>query len=217
MNGTEIATRVKRTFGDESGAQIQDADILRWINDAQREIAWNNDLLQIKATAAVVANQAGYSMPADILRLRSVKYQGVPLSGTSMQEADDLLSNYATPTQVPVGVPQTFWVYAQTITLYPTPSTAGATDLTLFYTRSPTELTALSQTPEIPTQYHNRIVEYCVAQAYELDDNLNASQAKLAQFKSGIESSRGDLDFVPQDVYPGITSLPSDYGDYGYC
>lgn len=217
MNVSEIATRVKRQFGDESGAQIQDADIIRWVNDGQREIAWNNDILQKRATAATVANQADYSLPTDILRLRSVKYQGMPLKGVHLQEADELLGNYETPSQVPTGVPTTFWVFAQTLHLYPTPSVGGATDLILYYTRNPSDVTVTGDSPDIPTQYHNRIVEYCIAQAYELDDNLNAAQVKLNQFQGGLERSKGEADFVPQDVYPSITSVDGDYGDWVYC
>lgn len=52
---SEIATRVKRQFGDEAGAQIEDADILRWVNDAMIDIARTNNLLQISATTATTA------------------------------------------------------------------------------------------------------------------------------------------------------------------
>lgn len=217
MIGSDIATRVKRAFGDESSAQIQDADIIRWINDALREIAWSNDILQVRATAATVSNQAEYTLPTNVLRLRSVKYQGLPLKGISLQEADSILGNYDDPLNVPTGIPTTFWVFAQSLRLYPTPATGGGADLTLYYTRTPNDLVTLADTPDIPVQYHNRIVEYCLTQAYELDDNYNAAQIKASQFQNGLERSRGEADFVPQDFYPGITSLPGDYGDYVDC
>ena len=35
---SDIATDVKRTFGDEAGVQVNDTDIARWINSAQIEI-----------------------------------------------------------------------------------------------------------------------------------------------------------------------------------
>jgi hypothetical protein len=35
----QIYDYVKRAFGDESGVQLTNADIVRWINDAQNEIA----------------------------------------------------------------------------------------------------------------------------------------------------------------------------------
>ena len=46
---SEIATRVKRQFGDESGSLIDDNDILRWCNDAQVDI--------IRKTAALTSSQ----------------------------------------------------------------------------------------------------------------------------------------------------------------
>jgi hypothetical protein len=47
---SEIATRVRRQFGDDVGILITDADIIRWVNDAQREIAVKANLLQVRAT-----------------------------------------------------------------------------------------------------------------------------------------------------------------------
>jgi hypothetical protein len=71
--GTEIATYVKRQFGDESGVQVSDADIVRWINTAARDIFTQKEPLKSIKTAALVANQSQYTWPADILQVQSVR------------------------------------------------------------------------------------------------------------------------------------------------
>lgn len=207
---SEIATRVKRQFGDEAGAQITDADIIRWCNDAQTDIAINNDLLQVSAYTATTAGTQKYTVPSNLLILRSVKWQGVKLQMVSMEEADAL--TLSTSSSSPTGVPTTYWQFARQIYLWPIPSTNGTSDLVLYYTRQPDALTATSDTPELPLQYHNRLVEYCIAQAAELDDNLQQYAMKMSQFKQNVDNLKDNATWEQHDVYPSITASLRDYG-----
>lgn len=211
MNVGEIALRVKRQFGDEAGAQITDADIIRWANDAQREVAFSNNLLQTTATTAVVSGQDQYTLPPDMLTLRSVRYRGRQLTFMAQPEAAKLVGSDSVTT----GEPTHYSVFANKIDLYPTPTTADADDLQLYYTRQPAILTTTTDTPELPLQYHNRIVEYCIAQAYELDDNPESYQQKMRQFQEGVDRLKVNADWQEQAVYPSISVSPADYGD-GY-
>lgn len=214
---SEIAKRVKRQFGDEAGAQITDDDIIRWVNDAQREIAINNELLQVKATADITSGTREYSLPQDILKLHSIKYNGLTLQGLTIQEADSLVSTHDDPSVMPSGTCTNFWVWARTITLYPTPDANIASGLTLYYIRVPREVATTAEEPELPIQYHNKIVDYCIAQAYELDDNMDSYAIKMNQFQSGVDSLRDDSEWAEQQFYPHITSSPDESGDYpGY-
>jgi hypothetical protein len=62
LNVTDIAVRVKRTFGDEAGVQIVDDDIIRWINEAQEEITNDNQgLLEATGVANIIQGQQDYS------------------------------------------------------------------------------------------------------------------------------------------------------------
>lgn len=206
----EIKTRVQRQFGDESGNQINANDIVRWINDSMREIAHKKDLFQVKATSAAVAQQAAYALPAGISKLYSVKYKGIALQALSMAEADELIGSVdLTVAQgYPVGTPSHYFMWANQINLYPAPDSAG-NDITVYYTRVPTAVAADGDIPELPDEYHNRIVEYCLAQAHELDDNLDASQIKMAQFQRGV-SDASDNSWTPEELYPFITSSDED-------
>jgi hypothetical protein len=200
---SEIATRVKRQFGDEAGVQVTDADIIRWVNDAQREIAVKNNLLQVRATTAVSPGVNEIAAPTDILTLHAVRFQGIKLIPLSQQEADQFDLG-AVPT-TSRSTPTHFWRWANTITLYPAPNITDPDDITLFYTRIPVEITATNQTPELPAQYHNRIVEYAIAQAAELDENLQQYQLKMGQFESGVAELKGQGEYTEQDFYPSIS------------
>lgn len=214
---SEIALRVKRQFGDEAGAQITDADIIRWVNDAQTDIAVNNDLLQVSATTATTAGTQKYTVPTNLLILRSARWKGVKMQSLSMEEADQLTISGDTGAS---GTPISFWQFARQIYVWPPPDANGTTDLTLFYTRQPVQVTAVGDTPELPIQYHPRLVEYCIAQAAELDDNLGHYQLKMQEFKGGIDELKSNAQWESQDFYPSITVGNRDSGDgdlgYGY-
>jgi len=204
----EIFTRVHRTFGDEAQAQLTQADIIRWINDAQREIAVNNNALQVKTTANSVAQQQSYSLPAGILRLHSVRYNGIAMESRTLEQMDELLGtmDQTVAQGYPTGTPQYYYVWAGQINLYPAPDTAIANGLTIYYTREPAVVANLSDTPELPDQYHNRIVEYCLARAYELDENLFAASMAEQKFSAGVAALKQDESYEAQEFYPFITS-----------
>lgn len=204
MLASEISDRVKRQFGDTAGIQITDADVIRWINDAQREIAKSDGLLQTFATTDSVAGQQEYVRPPDILTLRSVHYDGRKLQALSPQEAEDFISSNDTST----GVPDRFWIWATKIFLYPIPAAAGIGSIRIFYTRQPRLIDDLTDTPEINLEHHGRIVEYCLQQAYEMDENWQAAQLKGKQFKDGLETKK--VEDGPNDYYPIITIRPED-------
>lgn len=216
MSSNDVAARVRRQFGDDDGAQVVDADIIRWINDAQREIAVQHDLMQTKGTSATTANISAYNLPANILRFRSCKYMGIALKSMSQDQADaSIPSNDQTVAQgFPVGTPVAYWIYAGQINLFPAPAQDGTTDLTIYYTSNPADITVLDATVLIlPPEYHNSVVEYCLKQAYELDANLQMIGLKTQDFQGGLDKLRSNQEWNSQDVYPNITSIPEyDYG-----
>jgi hypothetical protein len=81
----------------------------------------------------------------------------------------------------------------------------------------PVDVINPSDTPEIPSIYHNRILEYCMAQAYELDENMQNSSAKMQQFQGNLQQMKSLSEWENQDFYPYITDLQdSSAGYYPY-
>lgn len=203
---SDVKTRVKRQFGDESSVQVTDADILRWINDAQRVIAQNNRLLEVKGTLSTIANQQDYTLPTGILRLISIRYSTIKLQGMSLQEFDELITNGQIPgAAAATGDPNYFCVFAGSISLFPIPSTSVVNGLTIFYHRIPADRVNDADVLDLPTIYHDRVVEFCLQQAYELDENFEASKEKQQQFGDGLAQSQENESWTSQDYYPFIT------------
>lgn len=209
---SEIIARVRRAFGDTNSVEITDADIIRWINDAMREIVPQAELLQAKATTLPLNGTPNYALPDDMLKVHSIKYAGRTLEYVSLEQAEELFPNKDNPTSYEVGTPTHCWIWGNELYLYPAPN--NTTDaITCYYNRMPLDVTATGDTPELPTVYHNRIVEYCMAQAYELDQDAGNAQNKLNQFQNNLQSMRSLSTWEEQEVYPFITDL----GDRPYA
>src|SRR6478609_5660583 len=74
MNADDVYQRVVTTFGDASAVQVTTDGVDRWINDAQREIAVQANLLETRATSAFLDTETSKEFPPDLLGLISVWY-----------------------------------------------------------------------------------------------------------------------------------------------
>lgn len=212
MNVSEIIQRVKRSFGDESGVQLIDNDIITWINDASRQIAAQAELLQTRAAADLVQNQLIYDMPDNLLNLRAVRVAGVRLTPMSMQEADDKFPGWDgnAPFVQETGVPLYWWPWDGQIYLYPLSDTSTTAGITLYYSRIPVAVTSTADTPELPEQYHDHIFRYCMRMAYELDENIQAANFSEGLLKQGLDGLAEDENKISDEFYSTIVVRAED-------
>lgn len=217
MNVGDVKTRVKRQFGDEAQAQINDTDIVRWINDAQRFVVMQSDsLLQKSATADLVASQQDYSMPTDLLILRSISQRisesmpYYPMTGYSLQEFDQRIGGWDS-SDVNKGTAGYYCTYGSVFKLWPIPQTSITAGLKIYYSRTPTDVVLDADTIDLPLMYHNAVVNYCLQQAYELDDaSWDAAKLKSDQVLTDIHMNKGRENRNPTSSYGRITVLPED-------
>lgn len=216
MNVGDIITRVRRTFGDEAGVQLTDDDIIRWINDAQEHIVLRNEgLMEATAVANTVQGTSDYPTPVDMSVLRSLQYQGYRLQGYSQNDFDNYISGYNAPGSLNgygQGIPICYKIWNDIITLFPTPSESVTSGLTIFYIKHPTPVALSTDTPSVPLEYHNALVDFCLQQAYELDEDPQKVSLKEGQFEKKVMQLNDRNKWTHQDVYPSITTLPGDEG-----
>lgn len=223
MNVSDVVNRVKRTFGDEAGVQITDADIIRWINDGQEEIVISNEgLMETVAQTTISPNQMEFDPPSDMSVLRSLKYKGYRLKYMSVAEFNEYIDGYsAAPGISPYGpgIPEIFTVFANKITVFPKPQApTEVNNITIFYMRHPTEVVQLADPLSVPLQYHKAVVDYCLKCAYELDEDMQKATIKKGEFDAKMMQLNDRNKWISQEYYPRITTLPEDenYGNYGY-
>ena len=213
---SDIQTRVKRQFGDESGVQIADADIIRWINEGQRHIVSTNEgLLEKTAVSSSQSNIQSYPLPIDILILQSVSYQDlnqlsyIKLKAFSMNQFNEYVDGWDGSTFAP-GTPTIFTVFANQLLIFPIPTLSVPNAFKIFYTRTPTDVVGVTDTPDLPLLYHDVLVKYCMQQAYETDANFQGVWFKNNEIATDISTLRGRNDWKAQANYPVITVLSED-------
>lgn len=204
----DVLAHVKRQFGDESGVQITDEDIVRWINAGQDEIFRRSEPLKATTNTDVIAGQADYELPPGILRIQTIYVNGVPLEQRTPQELEEYVRN-SDPLGVTAGQPSVWSEWGGTISLFPKPETGAVSGMTLRYIKAPVLLETTTDSLSIPDGFYNRLVEYVMQQAYELDENFQAADTKAAQFSMNLEGQAG-RDQVTHNTYPTITVLEED-------
>lgn len=210
MNVGQIKQRVRTKFGDTSGAELTDTDLLSWINDGMTEIARRTQQPQATATTPTIVGTAAYSITtfaADVLRLRSVMLDGSVLSGLSIEEADTLLGDRERA-NVGRGTPGYFWVFADAINLWPIPSAAGT--LKLSYVKRPAAVTVDGDTPGIPTHMHVDLVDYVVAQVLESTGDPDRADRRMSRFEAGAAMAAADAEWPIRGGYPHVVADPAD-------
>lgn len=222
MNVKDVVVRVKRTFGDDAGVQITDADIIRWINDAQLQIGMDNQsMLETTVSTNIVQNQAEYASPSNLSVLHSLTYKGFRVKALSFAEFNEYIDGFSSENVNTVygpGNPEVFMVWQGIIRLFPTPAENVTNGLKIFYVKQPDSVETMADGLTIPLQYHLAVVDYCLQKAYELDEDIEKSSFKQGQFNETMMKLNDRQTWTAQEYYPRITTLPEDenYGDYGF-
>lgn len=215
MLPSQIKNRVKRQFGDSSGAQITDNDIVDWINESQREIYTKNNLGMTKGTVATIIGTGEYAFPTNTMRLFSVKYDGTALKEITIQDIDTLFPNYDAVLER--GTPSHYWTYADKIDLYPIPDSVK--NLTILYNRFPVDIAADDSIPlDLDLKYHNRVLDYCYAQAAQLDGDPTSYTMYMQKFRGDVQSTLDDeTEMAQTKFYSSITVSvrDADYEGWG--
>lgn len=216
MNVGDIITRVRRTFGDEAAVQVSDDDVIRWVNDAQIEIVRQNDgALQKTDYVNLVANQSQYTMPSDLLILRTLRYKYASMLSYStlkyknMQQFDDSVDGWD-GNAFSSGDPQFFTMFEGKVMLFPIPSTSATNGLKVLYNQKPTDVVDSTSTPSLPLIYHSTIVKYCLWQASMLDEDHEVAVMHQGNFVSDVKLMMTRETTEATATYPSITTLEYD-------
>lgn len=212
---SDVITRVRRTFGDEAAVQVSDADIIRWCNDAQIEIVKNNDqALQKTGLINLVNGTADYTMPADLLMLRSLRYKFASMSSfrtlryMSLQQLDETMDGWDGSSLT--DNPLFFTRYEDKVTLFPTPSESATGGLKLLYNYAPAPVALSSDGFTLPLIYHNTIVQYCMWQASLLDEDHEPALMYQGNMQKDLETLMNNENAEPTNTYSKITLMEFD-------
>jgi len=201
-----VVDYVTRQFGDESGAQITQADIIRWINAAQLDLAYKTEYSQGVATTSSVVGQTQYQMPGtNILKIKAVLYDSVPLDFRSFTDVQENILSKIQPPNTATGTPTLWYEWDDSIYLFPIPESVET--IQLYYIATPATVSSTTDTLSIPDNYYQALLQWIMSQAYELDDDMQSAAYKSKQLG---ESLAGADPTYSQKYYPTITILSED-------
>lgn len=209
MNLGEIIKSVQRQLGDESEVQFEKADIKRWANDAQVDIARKTECLQEHSETSAVSEDGSYLLPADFIGLKRVSFDKSVIQPTTLDNADKSYPNRDRG-EGSTGSPSTYYVWGRTLHLYPWPEQGGIANLDIWYYRAPKALAADEDIPEIPSWMHEDIVRYCIARGKELDEEDAQSQKAMTEYDVRVAESRHEAQNPQADSYPSVRLVSGD-------
>ncbi len=211
MNTQDVVTRVRRTFGDDAAVQVSDDDVFRWINDAQVSIVrYNEQALQATGFINLVANQSTYTLPTDLLLLRTLRWRFSSMDSysrlayKSQAQLDEEIDGWD-GSAYPAGKPAFYTISDNTVVLFPTPDEAMTGGLKVLYSKKPVDVTALMDALSLPLVYHTTIVKYCLWQASLLDDDNESALMHQANFTNDLDILLNKETKEPINTYPTIT------------
>jgi len=181
-----VANSVKRLFGDESGVQLVDNDIITWTNEAQQAIADSTKVLKAKATTSMVAGTNTYSLSAvtpKILQIESLLVNGRRIGNMSVAQAEETISQ-SDPLAEEEGFPAFWYEWAGEITFWPKPNLNA--EILIRYTANPAVVSALTDTLSLPDEFFSDVVNFVLKRAYEMDENESMMNYKRQEFENSM-------------------------------
>ena len=194
----DVIDYVLRQVGDESGVQFTDQDIIRWINAGQRDIIYTNqELNQVEAAINVVSGLTRYpvldSLP-DVMKIHSLELNGEFIRNYSLEDVQS--------GKIPDGA--YWWVFGGVINIRPEPTEDKSEGMILRYTKAPSRVAQGLDILTIPDDYFKALVDYCLKEAYELDENFEASNLKGGQLDKFLQDRALSSVIDTSRDYPSI-------------
>ena len=190
----DVYDQVKRVFGDESGVQLTNSDIARWINEAQVDISKQNQVLQTTATINVVAGTPTYSLSAVTPRIDSIAsilLDGRRIGDIPVSQAEESIS-LADPEGLEVGAPQFWYSWGGDVTFWPIPNKNYT--MLIRYTAQPTVVTtSVGDLLSVPDECFTDVCNYVLMRAYEMDENPEMMAVKQAEYSTSV-AERGETE-----------------------
>lgn len=156
----DIRTNVRYLINESTASRWTDAELNRWINDAERDIAIKANCYE--AIESVTTTASSRLVPFTGNKVMYIEY--IPVSGTiiGLQAISPKSMGHVSTT---ANTPQFWFQWGGNIVLEPIPDAAYT--LNVYTCKSPDyEMYDSTDEPMIPVEFHNLIILYVMSQAY---------------------------------------------------
>jgi hypothetical protein len=164
MTTSALIADLKKMIGPAVG--VDDSGLRTWLNESYLHVVdeiikVNPDYFSKSATTSTVANQQEYELPSDVDKVLMVN---IAYDGTNWLRAKPLdnINQISVHSSGTAGFSQAepyFYLLGDYIGFAPIPDAVGTNNIKMWYVYTPTELSADSDVPAIPSKYHH-ILKY---------------------------------------------------------
>ncbi len=179
------------------------ARINTWINYAYHDVchrqAWPFLETTTSGTAPITISDFGHALSV------------VDTTGNGPLQWEDMRTILEfDPSLSATGSPELWYLNGSALTVYPASTT---NTISVRYLKVPTDLSADTDTPILPSRFHYILVEGALVKAYKDDDEEQGAQAATGEFELGLLRMQAEL-LVP-NFDSAATIAPSVYGASG--
>lgn len=211
---SEVISRIRDMLDEEqvTGGQWSQDQLRRWINDGMRDMARVTRHIRDRATLTMVANQAEYTVPDNVLEIELAYYlpgdgQYIALQPRQFESMDLI---WGTQQNQSGGWPMlyTVWGYSPTLKLrlYPVPQVNGHT-VSLLVVKFPTQIavdgSGDNSSIDFPEAWLDALVAYVEYRALRKDRDPRWQEAKseYAEIRDQL-MVMGDYLNAPREITP---------------
>ncbi len=168
-------------------AELADAGLILWFNDAADEVSnrFDNEWLVGIEDLVTVASQAGYTPQADIASIIAIVQDGVRKSLSPITRTD-VLARYGD--DIPEGTAKWYYWWEGDIYLVPTPNAILTYHVNVL--GLPATFIATSDTPAFLANHHNVLADYVEARVWEREEEFEKAIQAQARFEGGARNLR---------------------------
>lgn len=212
----QVRTEVQRLFGDESQVQLENNDVVRWINMAQREAVLQTEgLLENTFTGNFVSGQQTYVLDSNLFALHRVRVR--PDTSTSYNwirwvngvDFERIVDGWDGTTST--GLPEVYTEKDRSLVFFPVPNFNLNPGFKYEGSKYPTDVVNDADLIALPEYYNQYIVDYVMMRAYEMDEDLDAQYLKAQTVQATLDFNEGRENYFGRDTYPVVQDYSGDY------
>lgn len=186
-----------------SDTQFGAGRLVQYLNDGYGRACRMVDFWEGEATQdfSTVAGTASYPQPANLGRDRSLRFTGTSQFG----ELQSVRLRTIDRAMAQSGVPRAYAIDGANLHLWPTPDSVYT--LELRYWALPSPLVADTDTPSLPSDFHDLLVYWALKRGYAAEDDPATAQYWEQQWTARLREFAADAKFQSSDE-------PSRIADY---
>lgn len=167
MTPTQIEQAARERYNAVGDTLWSSSEIQTLMFSACQELATETKCIEQTYTTTTVSGTQEYAYPTNVIAIKYVTYNGVPVDPIDLDQAQAITLN--TITSSTTGSPIGYTLWNSTISLWPTPNDTQTLKL---YTYNEAQSITTTSTLEIPSVFHIRILNYINAFMASKDQNF---------------------------------------------